>query len=274
MFSKKHVLKPFLDGNALKIISGLKNFDSQSVKNVVNAAYNGGASHVDIACDPLLVSLIKSKINIPVCVSSIEPSKFVAAVNAGADMVEIGNFDSFYEHGITFSSDDVLKMTKETRSLLPDIPLSVTIPYHLSITEQVTLAQNLEALNVDIIQTEGKFKISPVGKNIQEMIEIASPTIATAYTLSRSVKIPIMCASGLTDVTAPLALAAGARGVGIGSMVSSCQSPQQMLMAVTAIATAMGRNPTFTSSTTDANPSQLSESMDNKKAVNNIEFKF
>lgn len=246
-FSRKEVLQPFLDGNALKIISGLQNFDTNFVKNVVSAAYNGGASHVDIACDPLLVSLIKSKINIPVCVSAVEPKKFVDAVNAGADMIEIGNFDSFYEHGIKFSAEDVLRMTKETRSLLPDIPLSVTIPYHLSIVEQVSLAQKLETLNVDIIQTEGKFKVSPIGKNIQEMIEIASPTIATAYTLSRSVKIPVMCASGLTDVTVPLAIAAGARGVGIGSMVSSCKTPQQMLMAVSAIATSMGRIPSIPS---------------------------
>lgn len=243
MFTRTDVIKPFQDGNALKIISGLQNFDSCSVQNIVNAAYNGGASHVDIACDPLLVSLLKSKINIPVCVSSIEPLKFVEAVKAGADMVEIGNFDSFYQHGISFSGDDVLKMAEETRTLLPDIPLSVTIPYHLSIIEQVELAQKLEMLNVDVIQTEGKFKASPVGKNVQEMIEIASPTIAAAYTLSRSVKIPVMCASGLTDVTVPMALAAGAKGVGIGSMVSSCKSPQQMLMAVTAIASSMGRTP-------------------------------
>ena len=50
-----------------------------------------------------------------------------------------------------------------------------------------------------------------------------------------------MCASGLTDVTAPLALAAGARGVGIGSMVNKLPNRQQMLLAVQAVATAMGR---------------------------------
>jgi hypothetical protein len=50
-----------------------------------------------------------------------------------------------------------------------------------------------------------------------------------------------MCASGLTDVTAPLALAAGARGIGIGSMVNKLPHPQRMLMAVSVIAASIGR---------------------------------
>lgn len=51
-----------------------------------------------------------------------------------------------------------------------------------------------------------------------------------------------MCSSGLTDVTAPMALAAGARGVGIGSMINKLSSPQQMFLAVQQIAAAMGRD--------------------------------
>ena len=34
-------------------------------------------------------------------------------------MLELGNFDSFYDQGITFSADDVLDMAKETRELFP-----------------------------------------------------------------------------------------------------------------------------------------------------------
>jgi len=175
-------------------------------------------------------------------VSSITPLDFVAAVNAGADLIEIGNYDSFYESesGKVFSGDDVLQMTKETRALLPTTPLSVTIPHTLSLSEQVILAQRLEECGVDIIQTEGKVSASPVGKGTQEMIEIAAPTIASAYVLSRSVNIPVMCASGLTDVTAPMAIAAGARGVGVGAMVSKLSSQQQMFLAVTALTQALG----------------------------------
>lgn len=209
LFTKQAVMKPFLNANALKVISGLQNFDPILVQNVAMAAYNGGASHVDIACDPSLVSLVKSKIGIPVCVSSVEPHKFVAAVKAGADMIEIGNFDSFYSQGISFSAEDVIQMTRETRALLPNVPLSVTIPHQLCLEDQVELARAVEQLGADIIQTEGKCKSSPVGLGVQEMIELASPTLAAAFAISRAVSIPVMCASGLTDVTAPLALAAG-----------------------------------------------------------------
>jgi hypothetical protein len=58
--SRTTVLKPFTQGNAFKVISGLKQFDAAVVKNVVSAACLGGASHVDLACDASLVRLAKS----------------------------------------------------------------------------------------------------------------------------------------------------------------------------------------------------------------------
>jgi hypothetical protein len=58
--SRTTVLKPFTQGNAFKVISGLKQFDAAVVKNVVSAASLGGASHVDLACDASLVRLAKS----------------------------------------------------------------------------------------------------------------------------------------------------------------------------------------------------------------------
>ena len=203
------VLRPFFEGKAFKVISGLNNFDHNLVKNVAWAADNGGASHVDIACTPELVKSAKSVCTLPICVSSIKPNDFVAAVAAGADMIEIGNFDSFYSQGLQFTAEDVVTMTKETRKLLPNIPLSVTIPHTLSLDEQIILAKNLETVGADIIQTEGKFSANVAGMGVQELIEIASPTLAAAFAISRAVKIPVMCASGLTDVTVPMALAAG-----------------------------------------------------------------
>lgn len=41
----------------------------------------------------------------------------------------------------------------------------------------------------------------------------ASPTLAAAYSISRAVSVPVMCASGISDVTAAMAIAAGAAGV-------------------------------------------------------------
>lgn len=240
--SRDMVLKPFQEGKALKVISGLFNFDSQLVSNVATAAEHGGASHIDIACDPNLVRIAKTKTTLPICVSSVKPQDFQAAIDAGADMIEIGNFDGFYEQGLTFSALEVLAMATETRSMYPTIPLSVTVPHTLPLHEQITLAKELEQCGVDLIQTEGKTSAHPKGLGVQEMIELAAPSIASAFALSRAVSIPVICSSGVTDVTAPLALAAGARGVGVGSMVNKLPQTQQMIMAVTSIATAMGRS--------------------------------
>lgn len=243
-FTKAQVMKQFNDGNALKVITGLRNFNYENIKNVVTAAVQGGASLVDIACDAEIIKLAKKTCNgqIPVCVSSITPLDFVMAVQSGADMIEIGNYDGFYPDGRVFTADDVIKMTKETRALLPTIPLSVTIPHTLSIEEQVTLAKALQVLGVDVLQTEGKMGVSTTNKGVKELIDIAAPTIASAYALSRAVSIPVMCASGLTDVTAPLALAAGARGVGVGSMVNKLSTSQQMYLAVTVLANSISRS--------------------------------
>ena len=55
------------------------------MKDIVRAAYLGGASHVDIACNPALVEAAIKVTNgkIPIMVSSVVPTDFVAAVNAG-----------------------------------------------------------------------------------------------------------------------------------------------------------------------------------------------
>lgn len=251
-FGREAVLKPFAQGKALKIISGLHNFDHTLVKNVAWASNLGGASHVDIACDPELVKIAKSVCNLPVCVSSVRPTDFVAAVEAGADMVEIGNFDSFYDKGIKFTSEDIIRLTKETRALLPHTPLSVTVPHTLTLTQQIELAKALEKNGADVIQTEGKMSVHPASMGVQELIETAAPALASAFALSRAVSVPVMCSSGLTDVTAPMALAAGASGVGIGSMVNKLPHPQQMLMAVSVIAAAMGRQQPSQDETLDA----------------------
>ncbi|CAN0146095.1 unnamed protein product [Phaeothamnion confervicola] len=156
------VLAPFKAGKALKIISGLDRFDSELVTKVARAAELGGASCVDVACRPDLVTAARAAApTTPVCVSAVDPSLFPACVEAGAAMVELGNFDAFYEKGITFSAADVLDMTRRTRQLLPTTPLSVTVPHTLHLDEQVSLAQELEAAGADILQTEGKYSLSP-----------------------------------------------------------------------------------------------------------------
>ncbi|KAJ4768793.1 hypothetical protein LUZ62_079168 [Rhynchospora pubera] len=238
--AKELVLQDFTHRRALKIISGLTNFDKDKVASVVIAADKGGATHVDIACDKDLVELALSLTSIPICVSSVDPSSFLPAVEAGAQMVEIGNYDSFYDLGIQFSSDQILKLTRETRDILPYIALSVTVPHTLSLPDQVRLAEQLEQEGVDIIQTEGGKCSNPTKPGVLGLIEKASPTLAAAYSISRAVKIPVMCASGLSSVTAPMAITAGAAGVGIGSVVNKLNDVVAMIAEVTSISEALG----------------------------------
>lgn len=108
------------------------------MKSVAGAANAGGATLVDIACSPELVEIARNAGDVPVCVSAVDPAKFVAAVRAGADMVEIGNYDAFYAEGRIFSAEEVLALTVETRERFgASLPLSVTVPHTLPLDEQV-----------------------------------------------------------------------------------------------------------------------------------------
>lgn len=231
--------RAFAIRRALKVISGLNNFDVQNVIAVVKAAEIGGATFVDIAADPELVKRVKQVVSLPVCVSAVEPEKLLQAVVAGADLVEIGNFDSFYSQGIRFEAEEVLAITKETRRLLPEITLSVTVPHILKLDEQVELAEALVNAGADIIQTEGSNSSKPVHSGTLGLIEKAAPTLAAAYEISRVVSVPVLCASGISNVTAPLAIATGAAGVGVGSAVNQLNSEVAMIAVVRGLVEAL-----------------------------------
>lgn len=231
--------KAFDQSQVLKVISGLNNFDAKSVAATVKAADRGGATFVDIAADPDLVRLVRQLTNMPICVSAVEPERFVTAVEAGADLIEIGNFDSFYAQGRRFEAEEVLALTHETRSLLPHITLSVTVPHILTLDRQVQLAEDLVEAGADIIQTEGGTSSTPRSAGTLGLIEKASPTLAAAYEISRAVSIPVMCASGLSNVTVLMAIAAGARGVGVGSAINQLDNEVAMVAAVRSLVEAL-----------------------------------
>ncbi len=164
--------------------------------------------------------------------SAVEPELFLQSVAAGADLIEIGNFDSFYAQRRHFEAVEVLALTYQTRSLLPDITLSVTVPHILALDLQVQLAEDLVKAGADIIQTEGGTSTSPVHSGTLGMLEKAAPTLAAAYEISRAVSVPVLCASGISSVTAPLAIASGASGVGVGSAINQLNSEVAMIAAV------------------------------------------
>jgi Protein of unknown function (DUF561) len=232
--------RAFTNRSVLKVISGLNNFDGDRVAAIIKAAELGGATFVDIAADPVLVKLAKSLINLPICVSAVEPEKFVQAVAAGADLIEIGNFDSFYAQGRRFEAEEVLELTRQTRALLPEITLSVTVPHILELDQQVHLAEELVKAGADIIQTEGGTSSQPTHSGTLGLIEKAAPTLAAAYEISRAVSVPVLCASGISSVTASLAIASGAAGVGVGSAINQLNSEIAMIAAVRSLVEALG----------------------------------
>jgi hypothetical protein len=216
----------------LKVIAGLANFDPSSVAMVARAAAAGGADLIDVACDPALVRLAAAESGLPICVSAVDPELFAAAAAAGATMLEIGNYDSFYPQGVLFSAAEVLALTHRTRALLPQMPLSVTVPHTLPLDQQEQLAIDLVAAGAHLIQTEGGSSAKPHSAGLQGLIEKAAPTLAAAHLISRAVQVPVLCASGLSAITLPLAQAAGASGVGVGSAVNRLTDEIAMVAVV------------------------------------------
>jgi hypothetical protein len=231
----------------LKVIAGLSNFDAASVRRIAAAAAAGGADLIDIACDPSLVAVVRALVPaLPICVSAVDPELFPPAVAAGATMVEIGNFDSFYPQGRIFGAAEVLELTRRTRALLPEVVLSVTVPHVLPLDQQEQLAVDLVAAGADLIQTEGGTAARPFSSGSLGLIEKAAPTLAAAHAISRALTaaaqpIPVLCASGLSAVTAPLAIAAGAAGVGVGSAVNRLSDELAMVAVVRGLREALAR---------------------------------
>ncbi|MEN9218033.1 MAG: DUF561 domain-containing protein [Gloeomargarita sp. DG_2_bins_126] len=229
----------FAQQRAVKIISGITQFDPQVVGRVVRAADRGGATYVDIASDPALVALARQLTDLPICVSTIVPEQLPACVAAGADMVELGNFDPFYAQGQVFTAARVKDLTVQIRALLPEIPLAVTVPHTLPLDAQTALAQELVALGADVLQTEGSGMAQPQHPGVLGLIEKAAPALAATYTLARAVDVPVLCASGLSVVTVPMARAVGAAGVGIGRAVNRLEDELAMTAAVRALVEAL-----------------------------------
>ncbi len=221
----------------LKVIAGLTNFDAARVTRIARAAGQGGADLIDIACDPELVRAAAAASGLPICVSAVDPELFPAAVAAGAALVEIGNYDAFYPLGRLFDAAEVLELTRRSRALLGEVVLSVTVPHVLPLDQQDQLALELVAAGADLIQTEGGTSARPCSPGSLGLIEKAAPTLAATHGIARALaaaglEVPVLCASGLSAVTVPMAIAAGAAGVGVGSAVNRLDDELAMVAVV------------------------------------------
>lgn len=220
----------------VKIIAGIDNFDIEKVKKIVSAADQGGASAVDVAAREDIILAAKQLTSLPIFVSSIDPQELKMAADCGADVLELGNFDALYKKGLRISAQEVLDLTKQTLKLVgSDVMLSVTVPGHISIEEQIKLSQDLEDLGVDLIQTEGAAVANVENTGARGLLEKANVSIANTIELVRNVNIPVMTASGISSTTAPLAIAAGASAIGVGSAVNKLNSSFEMTIAVRSI---------------------------------------
>ena len=215
----------------LKVITGINNFNVDKVSQIASAAELGRATYIDIAANDYLVDIVRQQTQIPICISSIDPSNLYKCIRNGAQIVEIGNYDSFYRQGFNFSIDRILLIAKQIKDYFPEITLSVTIPHHLSIKKQIYLAQRLQEINVDFLQTEGisshreyELKTDKISTPINK---IAS-TLSTTYAISKAVPLPIITASGISHMTSLIAIKYGASGIGIGNAIQQLNGIQDM----------------------------------------------
>lgn len=213
----------------IKIIAGIDNFDMENIKKVICAADMAGADAVDIAAKKEIITLAKELTDLAIFVSSVNPEELAMAAEMGVDAVEIGNYDALYKKGVKTTAEQVLDIAQRTRDLIgQEIFMCVTVPGDLEISEQILLAQKLETMGVDMIQTEGACVANIQNTGARGLLEKANVSIANTIEISRNVDIPVMTASGITSTTAPMAFAAGASAIGVGSCINKLSSTLEM----------------------------------------------
>ncbi len=220
-----------MEKRAVKIIAGIDNFDADRVKNVVLAADQAGASAVDICADREIISMVRELTNMPIFVSSIKPQDLAMSIAMGADAIELGNFDALYKNGISMTGSQVMDLVRETLSMInkEEVFFSVTIPGNIEISEQISMARELESMGIDLIQTEGHYSNTDIPNGVRGLVERAELTISNTIELSRNVEVPVMTATGINPTTASLAFAAGASAIGCGSCVNKLDSEISMI---------------------------------------------
>jgi len=252
------LVMPFKTKKAIKLISGLNNLNIDQILALVKCSQVSQSTYIDIVANPQIVLLIKSFIDLPICVSSIDPLELYNCVLAGADLVEIGNFDFFYKKNISFSSSKILKLAIETRQLIPYKDICVTIPSTLTLLQQIDLAQQLENIGINILQTEGyNIKYSTQNSaniinkyknkldDLSKYIDIAKTTLSSTYVISRFVNIPIITSSKINSLSSSIASLYGASGVGLGTFVSSQSSLKKRALYINEISSAINLNNKF-----------------------------
>lgn len=232
------LLDSFKLKKAVKVISGLNNFNITKIYQMLKSAEISKATYIDLTANTKVVSFLKKITEFPLCVSSIDPLELYNCYLVGADIVEIGNFDIFYRKQINFSEFDILKLAIETRKLVKNRDICVTIPHTLNLYEQIHLAKKLEKLGINFLQTEGltiNFCNSYINllENyrydiVSRSIYFAASTLSATYMLSSFVNIPIIASSKINYISSTIAISCGASGIGVKSAIYSKNTIHKM----------------------------------------------
>nr|YP_010925691.1 putative tryptophan synthase alpha subunit [Neoporphyra dentata]WKD83923.1 putative tryptophan synthase alpha subunit [Neoporphyra dentata]BCA87343.1 hypothetical protein Ycf23 [Neoporphyra dentata] len=236
------IVADFTDKLAVKVITGLNNFNIKQVTKMTQAAEIAKATYMDISADINIIHQLQSNSTIPICVSAVSSRKLVQCQQAGVQILEIGNYDAFYEQGRLFSSEEIIEISKNTRNLLPSTTLCVTIPHILCIEEQIQLTQDLKNIGVDIIQTEGGSTGFSKSNDLSGIIQKAASTCSSTYAISQNINIPIVSASGISSLTTPISFLYGASCVGIGNNIRKLNNITSMVIYIYEIKTAIECN--------------------------------
>jgi 3-keto-L-gulonate-6-phosphate decarboxylase len=231
-----NIIKLLDEKRLLKVISGITNYDLNRVRKIVAAAQIAGADLVDICDDENIIKEMQNEFDIDLCVSSIDIEKLKRADELGVAMLELGNYEALHAQGIFYSADKVYTIAKEIMAFTPNALVSITVPGHLEVKEQVELAEKLENLGVDMIQTEGASLVDTKAAAALGQIEKVKLTLANTIEISRVLNNTfLMTASGITPDTAKLAIASGANGIGVGQYVNKLESEIEMIAAIKAL---------------------------------------
>ena len=222
---KQKVFDALKSNKLVKIISGIKNYDKQKTLGVAIAAELGGANALDVCDDPEIIKVVRASVELPLFVSSVDPLKLIAAVSHGADVLEIGNYEPFYKEDKMFTPSEIIEIFQFVKKSVPkETTICVTVPATLELENQFKLGQALINLGADMLQTEGFAQDVPdTERKDSTYVDILKAASTLTNTVELRKNLPganVICASGITPTTAPLAIAMGANGIGIGSYVN------------------------------------------------------
>jgi hypothetical protein len=221
MTSQHHPLFQALSqGRLVKAIAGIGNSNKAHVLALAEAANASQSLALDVQATPALVKAVRHVFDGVLFASSLDPQQLAQAIQAGADVAELGNYDELYTRHQYISAESVLSLAEIALSVLPKHGLlCVTVPGHLHADCQVELAQRLEAMGVHMLQTEGAArKLSHQAETMSlAPASKAEQSITNAARLYRAVGLPVICSTGITSANAAKAISHGASGVGVGT---------------------------------------------------------